>query len=189
MSSLAVAPPSRQELEAVFAVLGSYHLHLLGDASLADPDFPADALLRLRNGIITVDLEREALVARREERVLGVSCWTWLDEAAAAAKTVLIAVTPEARGLGVGAALQAARMRAMWDAGAETIHTWSDDPAAIAWYERHFGYERAGEEPIRHALHRFRWGRESWWGIHRGFPERTTLTHLVARQPATQRQP
>ncbi|HET9604623.1 MAG TPA: GNAT family N-acetyltransferase [Gemmatimonadales bacterium] len=179
-----IRAPHGMEMPAVFAVLAEYRVHLLGAAPLADADFPPDALLAVRNTIVDVDLDARALVAVEEGRVVGFCCWDWLDHDARAARTVLITVQRSRRGSGIGAALQRARMEAMWAAGAETIHTWSDDPSAIAWYERHFGYEAVGDEAIRHALHRFRLGDSTWWALHRGFPERGSLTHLVARRHA-----
>jgi ribosomal protein S18 acetylase RimI-like enzyme len=171
-------------MPAVLDALAEYRVHPLGSAALADPDVPADGLLSLRNTIVDVDLEERALVAERAGDILGFACWGWHDPAAAAARTVLIVVRGRARGAGVGTALQRARMQSMRSAGARTVHTWSDDPAAVAWYERHFGYRRIGEEPVRHALHRFRLGERSWWAVHRGFPGHAKLAHLVADLPA-----
>lgn len=182
MSELVIRPPALSEMPAVFAVLAEYRVHLFGAGALADPDFPADALLSLRNGIVDVDLAARALVAVHQGSVAGFCCWSWLDAPAREAKTVLISVRQSRRGSGIGAALQRARMEAMWAAGARSIHTWSDDPSAIAWYQRHFGYVVLAEEPIRHALHRFHLGERSWWAVHRGFPERASLTHLVTSQ-------
>ena len=146
---------------------------------MAYPDFPTAAMLAVRNEISHIDLARRSFVATRGDEVLAFCCWAWSDEAARHAKTVLISVRESARGLGVGSLLQHARMEEMWSAGAEEIHTWSDDPRSIAWYERHFGYQLAGREPIRHSLHRFYWGERSWWALHRGFRERDDLAHLV----------
>lgn len=185
MSQLTIRAPALADLPAVFAVLAEYRVHVLGAEPLADADFPAEALLSLRNTIVDVDLERRALVAEHHGAVAGFCCWSWLDEAACDAKTVLISVLQSHRGAGVGAALQQARMDAMWAAGARRIHTWSDDPSAIAWYQRHFGYVALEDEPIRHALHRFHLGAHTWWAVHRGFPNRASLTHLVTSQHAS----
>lgn len=171
-------------MPAVLDVLAEYRVRPLGSAALADADLPADGLLSLRNAIVDVDLESRALVADIGGDVAGFACWGWHDLAAAAARTILITVRGRSRGAGVGTALQRARMEEMRSAGARTVHTWSDHPAAIAWYERHFGYRRIGEEPVRHALHRFRLGERSWWAVHRGFPDQAKLAHLVAELPA-----
>ena len=38
-------------------------------------------------------------------------------------------------------------MELMRDAGADRVVTNADRPETIAWYERHFGYERVGSVP------------------------------------------
>ncbi|HEY9516319.1 MAG TPA: GNAT family N-acetyltransferase [Gemmatimonadaceae bacterium] len=186
--SITIRPPEEQDIEGIFACLRDYRLHPLGDGSTADPDFPADALLSVRNQIAEIDLEARCFVGVRDGRILGFCCWGWSDRAERHAKTVLISVSESARGLGVGSLLQHARTDDMWAAGAEEIHTWSDDPRSIAWYERHFGYRLAGWEPIRHSLHRFRWRERTWWALHRGFPERDRLAHLVLARSAVANQ-
>jgi ribosomal-protein-alanine N-acetyltransferase len=60
-------------------------------------------------------------------------------------KTTLMAVHPQARGAGVGLALQRLRMGLMRDAGATKVVTNADRPETIAWYGRHFGYVPVGE--------------------------------------------
>ena len=182
--TITVRPPTHRDIDGVFACLRDYSLHLLGAGPTADPDFPKDSILAVRNQISDIDLARRSFVATRDDRVLGFCCWAWSDEGARHAKTVLISVLASARGLGIGSLLQQARMEEMWAASAEEIHTWSDDPRAIAWYEQHFGYRVAGREPIRHALHRFHFGERSWWALHRGFPERDELAHLVLQRGA-----
>lgn len=167
-------------MPAVLEVLAEYRVHPLGGAVLADPDMPADGLLSLRNAIVEVELGSRALVADLGGALVGFACWGWHDRPAAAARTILITVRGRARGAGVGTALQRARMEEMRSAGARSVHTWSDDPAAVAWYERNFGYRRIAEEPVRHALHRFQLGERSWWAVHRGFPGHATLAHLIA---------
>lgn len=182
-------PPTPADVPAMFGVLARYRVHPLGAGEFSDPDFPADAILHLRNGIVDVDLEQRSLVATVDQAIVGFCCWDWLDRDAAQAKTVLITVLPSARGSGVGRALQQARMDAMWAAGARTIHTASDDPASVAWYIDHFGYRSLGREPICHALHRFRWRDQVWWAIHRGFPQHDTIENLVVDRPQVLEQP
>ncbi|HEU4800536.1 MAG TPA: GNAT family N-acetyltransferase [Gemmatimonadales bacterium] len=177
-----IRSPLGQDLDGLFACLRGYHLHLLGDDPLADSDYPADALLMVRNRIAEIRLDTNSLVAVDGGEVLGFCCWAWYNRAEHAAKTVIITVSRAARERGVGSLLQQARMQRMWDEGAQSIHTWSADPASIAWYERHFGYRRLGREPIRHALHRFRWHDRVWWGLHRGTYGQDTLQHLVVER-------
>lgn len=177
--------PLERDLDGLFACLRGYHLHLLGDALLVDSDYPEDALLTVRNRIGEIRLDSNSFVAVDGDEVLGFCCWDWHDRDQRAAKTVIITVQRTARERGVGRLLQEARMQRMWDDGARSIHTWSADPASIAWYERHFGYHRIGETPIRHALHRFRWHDRVWWGFHRGTVGQDILQHLVVEREVT----
>jgi GNAT superfamily N-acetyltransferase len=174
-----IRPPRRGDLPSLFDCVRTYEFHLLTPGSVADPGFPDDAILAVRNRVVEVDLQQRCSVAVDGGTVLGFCCWAWLDEAARAAKTVLICVRPEARRLGLGSRLQERRMQEMREQGARELHTWSVDPESVRWYESHFGYRALGEEPLRHALHRWYWEGESFWGIHRGFRQRDMLTHLV----------
>lgn len=175
-----IRPPRRGDLPSLFECVRTYDFYLLTPGSVADPGFPVDAILTVRNRIVEVDLQQRCSVAVDGGTVLGFCCWDWLDEAERQAKTVLICVRPEARKLGLGSRLQQRRMQEMRELGARELHTWSVDPESVRWYESHFGYRALGEEPLRHALHRWYWEGESFWGIHRGFRGRDMLTHLVA---------
>jgi N-acetylglutamate synthase-like GNAT family acetyltransferase len=168
-----------RDVDAVFECLRTYGFHLLGGPS-ADPDFPAGAVLSVRNAISHFDLRERCWLAEREGTVLGFCNWAWIDEAQGTAKTLLIVVLPAARSLGVGSLLQQRRMEEMRELGAREVHTWSDDPKAIQWYKDRFEYVERGREPLLHCLHRFRWGERTEWGIHRGFRDRDELAHLVA---------
>ncbi len=87
-------------------------------------------------------------VAVTNEAVVGVAGFRLLDAPEGpVGKTTLLVVHPEARGLGIGRALQELRMKLMRDAGAARVITNADRPDSIAWYERHFGYRRIGEVP------------------------------------------
>ena len=167
------------DVDAVFACLRTYGFHLLG-GRLADPDFPADAILSVRNAVSDFDLRDRCWLAEQDGAVLGFCSWGWLDQALGRAKTLLIVVLPAARSLGVGSQLQRRRLLEMQAEGALEVHTWSDDPKAIAWYKERFGYVEQGREALLHCLHHFRWGHRAVWGIHRGFRERDQLAHLVA---------
>ncbi|HEU4828441.1 MAG TPA: GNAT family N-acetyltransferase [Gemmatimonadales bacterium] len=167
------------DVDAIFACLRTYGFHLLG-GRFADPDFPADAVLSVRNAISHCDLRERCWLAERDGSVLGFCSWDWIDQGNGSAKTLLIVVLPSARSLGVGSLLQRRRMEEMRDLGAREVHTWSDDPKAIQWYQGRFGYAEVGREPLLHCLHRFQWGDRAEWGIHRGFREQDELAHLVA---------
>jgi ribosomal-protein-alanine N-acetyltransferase len=85
-------------------------------------------------------------VAVAGEVIVGVAGFRLLETPAGpVGKTTLLAVDPEARGHGIGRALQELRMELMRDAGAARVITNADRPDTIAWYERHFGYRKIGE--------------------------------------------
>lgn len=177
--SVIVRRVEQRDVDDVLTCLRTYGFHLLG-GRLADPDFPADAVLSVRNAVSHFDLRERCWLAERDGHVLGFCSWDWLEEPQGAAKTLLIVVLPAARSLGVGSLLQRRRMEEMQELGAVEVHTWSDDPKAIQWYKDRFGYVEVGREPLLHCLHRFRWGERAEWGIHRGFRDRSELAHLVA---------
>ena len=105
-----------RDVDAVFGCLRTYGFHLLGGPS-ADPDFPAGAVLSVRNAISHFDLRERCWLAEREGAVLGFCSWAWIDEAQGIAKTLLIVVLPAARSLGVGSLLQQRRMEEMRELG------------------------------------------------------------------------
>lgn len=171
--------PDESHVSAILRCLGAYHFHVFGDTDSADPDFPQDAILSLRNGICHVDLQQRCWIAEHDGSVVGFCCWAWQDQNQRSAKTVLISVLPEARSLGVGPLLQQQRLDEMREQGAREVHTWSDDPKAIRWYQMRFGYQLVNHEPIHHCIHCFSFGKQGYWGIHRGFVENDQLAHLV----------
>jgi ribosomal-protein-alanine N-acetyltransferase len=145
----------------------------MGEGSIDPaPGAPSDARYRIRPARLPVD--REAMlrvletanmhrvpspemedfdvghwhVAVMGEVVVGVAGFRLLEAPdGPVGKTTLLAVHPEARGQGIGRALQELRMELMRDAGAARVITNADRPDTIAWYERHFGYRRIGELP------------------------------------------
>lgn len=170
--------PRVAHVPGILQCLAGYHFHVLGISPVADPDFSGESILTVRNAISHVDLERKSWIAARDDELLGFCCWDWQDEKSRVAKTVLISVVPQERSAGVGAILQNRRLDEMREHGAREVHTFSDDPKAIHWYQERFGYHLIGYEPVHHCLHRFYFGELAYWGIHRGFPDRYELAHL-----------
>lgn len=85
-------------------------------------------------------------VAEMDGRIVGVAGFMLVkDQGELVGKTLLLAVTPDAQGRGIGRALQELRMRLMREAGAKRVLTNADRPESIAWYERNFGYRKVGE--------------------------------------------
>jgi predicted N-acetyltransferase YhbS len=113
---------------AVLAVLETANMHAIPSAEMHD----------LEQGVWHV--------AEMDGRVVGVCGFDMVQNGAGRiGKTTLMAVHPDARGAGVGMALQRLRMGLMRDAGATKVVTNADRPETIDWYERHFGYRRVGE--------------------------------------------
>jgi N-acetylglutamate synthase-like GNAT family acetyltransferase len=81
-------------------------------------------------------------VARLDGRVVGFCGYKVLSDTEA--KTELMVVDRECRGLGVGLMLQTRRMEDMLARGIETVTTNADLPETIAWYKKHFGYKEIG---------------------------------------------
>lgn len=88
-----------------------------------------------------IDLER-FFVARIEGVIVGAAGYTMLSPSEG--KTTLLGVHPDLSGLGIGKALQVARLEAMYALGAKTVLTNADIPETIAWYKKHFGYREIG---------------------------------------------
>jgi len=59
-------------------------------------------------------------------------------------KTTLLGILPEFSGLGIGRALQDARLEAMAAQGVRSVMTNADRPDTILWYKKHYGYHHAG---------------------------------------------
>jgi uncharacterized protein (DUF849 family)/GNAT superfamily N-acetyltransferase len=117
-----------EDREAMLAVLETANMHNVPSAEMHDLD------------------EGVWHVAEKDGRVVGVCGFDMIRNGAGpVGKTTLMAVHPDARGNGVGIALQALRMGLMRDAGATKVITNADRPEAIEWYGRHFGYSAVGE--------------------------------------------
>jgi N-acetylglutamate synthase-like GNAT family acetyltransferase len=81
-------------------------------------------------------------VARIKGNIVGFSGYKILSPTEA--KTELMVVHPDCRGLGIGDKLQTRRMEDMLTKGIRTLTTNTDLPATIKWYQEHFGYRKIG---------------------------------------------
>lgn len=79
-------------------------------------------------------------LAEVDDKYVGAGGYTMID---GQGKTTLLAVAPECAGMGVGYALQQARVEKMRKLGATQVTTNADRPASIAWYKKQ-GYEEIG---------------------------------------------
>jgi N-acetylglutamate synthase-like GNAT family acetyltransferase len=180
VQGITIRKPDYADLGGIFHCLRFYNLHVLwGDKERIDHDFDDEHIMTVRNSISHINLADKCWIADDGDEVLGFCCWDWRDEESGSAKTVLISVTDAGKTRAVGKMLQQRRQDDMRDRGARELHTWSDDPRAVKWYQRAFGYEIMGQEPIRHSLHRFHFdGEGEVWAMHRGFKQYDMLTHL-----------
>lgn len=89
-------------------------------------------------------------VAELAGRIVGAAGYTLL--APGHGKTTLLGVLPQHHALGIGAALQEARVEAMAEQGATKITTNADRPQVIAWYKKHWGYREVGRLPKLHSF-------------------------------------
>ena len=81
-------------------------------------------------------------VARVAGHVAGAAGYKLLTKTEG--KTTLLGIRPEFSGLGIGRALQDARLEAMFGAGIKRVITNADRPETILWYKKHYGYREIG---------------------------------------------
>ncbi len=81
-------------------------------------------------------------VARLSGHVAGAAGYTLLSPGKG--KTTLLGIRPEFAGMGIGKALQNARLEAMYAAGVKSLLTNADRPETILWYKKHYGYRQIG---------------------------------------------
>ncbi len=82
-------------------------------------------------------------VARIGHSIVGAAGYKILSSTQG--KTTLLSVIPECAGMGIGKALQHARMEVMHQKGVKTVITNADRPDTILWYKKHFGYRQVGK--------------------------------------------
>ena len=171
--------PGPEHLDGAIRCLRTYNLRPLGESDVLDPDYETTDILHVRNRINPVRFDRRCFAALRDGEVAGFCSWAWYDEPSREAKTQLFVVHPDHRSLGIGRMLQKRRMDDMREAGARCVHTFSDEPGAIRWYQEKFGYRLLEHVPVRHAVHRFIAGDREALVIHRAFRESESLAHLL----------
>ncbi|MFZ4525282.1 MAG: GNAT family N-acetyltransferase [Chlorobium sp.] len=81
-------------------------------------------------------------IARIDGHIAGASGYKLLSETEG--KTTLLGILPEFSGMGIGRALQDARLDSMFSAGIKRVITNADRPETILWYKKHYGYHEIG---------------------------------------------
>ena len=78
----------------------------------------------------------------KEGTIVGMCSWKSIDNEEC--KTVLMAVSPEHKGMNIGHTLQTMRMVAAHWYGHDVMITNADRPDTITWYKKNFGYYEIG---------------------------------------------
>lgn len=81
-------------------------------------------------------------VAHLSGRIVGAAGYRILSRSQG--KTTLLGVYPEFSGLGIGRALQDARLEVMYKAGIKKVTTNADRIATILWYKKNYNYYEVG---------------------------------------------
>ena len=122
--NVAIEKAVAENLPAIMELLKIANMHYIGS-----PEMPS---LTYEN----------YFVAKIEGKVVGFCGYKILSPTEA--KTELMVVHPDYRGLGIGDKLQVRRMEDMLAKGISMLTTNTDLPATIKWYQRHFGYRKIG---------------------------------------------
>jgi N-acetylglutamate synthase-like GNAT family acetyltransferase len=123
-TDIVIEKAAAEDLNAIMGLLKLANMHYIGS-----PEMPA---LTYEN----------YFVARAAGKVVGFAGYKILSPDKA--KTELMVVDPDCRGLGIGLALQTRRMEDMLAKGIRMLTTNTDLPATIEWYQKHFGYRKIG---------------------------------------------
>lgn len=89
-----------------------------------------------------------SFIAMKDGHVVGIA--SYILHGAGMAETASLAVDPTCKGLGIGYALQMARLQEMKHRGVKRVITESDRPETIQWYIRKFGYKVTGRNKKKH---------------------------------------
>ena len=81
-------------------------------------------------------------VAEIDGKIVGASGYKMLTKTQG--KTTLLGVDKDHGRQGIGMALQEARIKKMYDLGAEWVTTNTDRTTTLKWYIKHFGYYKMG---------------------------------------------
>ena len=157
------------DIEDILNVLSGYNFKVLNAIDGAPVDDDAEDIITVYNQISELDLEH-AFVALQDGGIVGFCHYKHLEEGIA--KTTLITVLPQYRELGLGKALQLARMKNAYERGYKKLITFCESPDSIRWYMKHFDYEIVKTEPVHHRLYFLKLSDKLIWGVHYGFKEK-----------------
>jgi len=123
--NLVIEKAASGDLPAIMDLLKIANMHYIGSAEMPSISF------------------ENYFVAKADGKVVGFCGYRVLSPIRA--KTELMVVHPDCRGMGVGYKLQRRRMEDMLARGIRTLTTNTDLPETIEWYKKHFGYRKTGE--------------------------------------------
>ncbi len=115
---------SPDDYAAILSVMESWNMHHIPSAEMEELDLSC------------------FFVARLSGHVAGAAGYKLLSPGKG--KTTLLGILPEFSGMGIGKALQNARLDAMYESGVRSVLTNADRPETILWYKKHYGYRQIG---------------------------------------------
>jgi len=124
MASFTIERASQDDRAAILEVMRPWNMHHVPSPEMEELDLSC------------------FFVARVAGHVAGAAGYRVLS--ATEAKTTLLGIQPEFAGLGLGKALQEARLAAMHAAGIKRVVTNADRSETILWYQKHYGYRQIG---------------------------------------------
>ena len=115
---------SRNDREAILKVMEPWNMHHVPSEEMDELDLSC------------------FFVARVSGNIVGAAGYKLLTTEKG--KTTLLGIRPELSGMGLGRALQDARLEAMYALGIKRVVTNADRPETIIWYKKHYGYREIG---------------------------------------------
>ena len=115
---------SSDDYAAILSVMEPWNMHHVPSAEMEELDLSC------------------FFVARLSGHVAGAAGYKLISQGKG--KTTLLGIRPEFSGMGIGKALQNARLDAMYAAGVKSVLTNADRPETILWYKKHYGYRQIG---------------------------------------------
>jgi uncharacterized protein (DUF849 family)/GNAT superfamily N-acetyltransferase len=115
---------SPEDYQAILRVMEYWNMHHVPSPEMDNLDLSCFFVARVR-GVLT-----------------GAAGYKILDSPEGI--TTLLGILPEFSGMGIGKALQDARLEAMYSAGVRKVTTHADRTETILWYKKHYGYREIG---------------------------------------------
>jgi len=153
------------DMESILKVLRSYECKVIHPVDNAPIDDDYGHVITVINELSALKLEN-AFVAQLDDVIAGFCHYKHYSSDTA--KTTLMSVLPQYRELGIGRALQVARMKEAHEKGYRKMLTYCDVPKTAVWYQKNFQYVVLRTEPNHHMLHFLSGPDGPIWFIHHG---------------------